>query len=70
MSYIDYLASEGYVTPPMREWVELIKNHGNESTHKLKSPERVRAEGTLLFTAQLLRSVYEMGILRVAFQRE
>lgn len=67
VSYIDFLASEGYVTPPMREWVDLIKNHGNESTHRLKAPERARAEGTLLFTAQLLRSVYEMGHLASRF---
>ena len=49
--YIDYLEKEGYVTPPMRGWVKLIKDHGNESTHKLPEPERKRAEGTILFTA-------------------
>lgn len=66
-SYIDYLEKEGYVTPPMRGWVKLIKDHGNQSTHKLPRPERERAEGTLLFTAQLLRSVYEMGHLADQF---
>lgn len=66
-SYIDYLQKQGYVTPPMRGWVVLIKDHGNESTHKLPKPERKRAEGTILFTAQLLRSVYEMGHLADQF---
>jgi hypothetical protein len=66
-SYIDHLAAEGYVTPPMREWVKLIKDNGNEANHRLASPERRRAEGTLLFTAQLLRSVYEMGHLAGQF---
>lgn len=66
-SYVDYLEKEGYVTPPMRDWVKLIKDHGNESTHRLPSPERKRAEGTLLFTAQLLRTVYEMGHLASQF---
>jgi DNA-directed RNA polymerase subunit RPC12/RpoP len=67
-SYIDYLEQSGYVTPPMKDWVKLIKNHGNESQHQLKSPEQKRAQGTLLFTAQLLRSVYEMEHLASQFQ--
>lgn len=65
--YIDYLEKQGYVTPPMRGWVKLIKDHGNDSTHKLPKPERKRAEGTLIFTAQLLRTVYEMEHLAGQF---
>src|SRR5690606_32458313 len=34
-SYIDYLGQQGYVTPPMKNWVTLIKDHGNEANHKL-----------------------------------
>ncbi|MFZ5655120.1 MAG: DUF4145 domain-containing protein [Pseudomonadota bacterium] len=67
--YIDYLQQQGYVTPPMRGWVTLIKDHGNESNHKLASPDRPRAEGTLQFTAQLLRSVYEMEHLAQRFTK-
>ena len=66
-SYIDFLEKAGYVTPPMRDWVKLIKDHGNEANHKLPPPERQRAEGTVLFTAQLLRTVYEMGFLANQF---
>jgi hypothetical protein len=66
-SYIDHLAREGFVTPPMRDWVTLIKNHGNEAQHLLQAPSEKRAQGTLLFTAQLLRSVYEMGHLARQF---
>ncbi|MDE2139806.1 MAG: DUF4145 domain-containing protein, partial [Gammaproteobacteria bacterium] len=58
-AYIDFLEHEGYVTPPMKEWVVLIKDHGNEANHKLPASDRQRAEGTLQFTAQLLRTVYE-----------
>jgi hypothetical protein len=59
--YIDFLQKEGYVTPPMRSWVDLIKKHGNDSNHRLAAPERSRAESTMTFTTQLLRSVYEMA---------
>jgi hypothetical protein len=69
-AYIDFLEEQGYVTPPMRDWVKLIKDHGNDSQHKLAVPDRQRAEGTLLFTAQLLRSVYEMGHIAAQFGAE
>ena len=59
-NYIKYLESLGYVTPPMKGWVDLIRTHGNKSTHKLESPDKRRAESTLMFTAELLRLVYEM----------
>jgi uncharacterized protein DUF4145 len=59
-AYLTYLESHGYVTPPMKGWVELIKDHGNAATHELPSTTRQRAESTLMFTAELLRLVYEM----------
>jgi hypothetical protein len=68
--YIDHLTAQGYVTPPMRGWVDLIREHGNESNHRLPTPSRERAEGTLQFTAQLLRSVYEMEHLATKFGQQ
>ena len=59
-SYIDHLAGQGYITPPMQKWVGLIREHGNQATHALEAPQRRRAEATLMFTAELLRIVYEM----------
>ena len=44
----------------MKKWVDLIRKHGNISTHKLESPEKTRAESTIMFTAELLRIIYEM----------
>jgi hypothetical protein len=62
-SYLSHLEAQGYVTPPMRRWVDQIRSHGNESTHRLARPSRERAEGTLMFTAELLRLTYEMDQL-------
>jgi hypothetical protein len=62
-NYLTYLSNKGYVTPPMVGWVELIRKHGNQSTHELPSPDKVRAESTLMFTAELLRLIYEMDHL-------
>lgn len=59
-TYLEALESLGYITPPMRTWVDLIRKHGNDSTHKLEPPDKVRAESTVMFTAELLRIIYEM----------
>lgn len=59
-SYIDYIQQQGYTTPPMSGWVDIIRRNGNESNHEIKAPDKKRAEGTLSFTTQLLKLVYEM----------
>lgn len=59
-SYLDYLEDQRYITPGMKSWVDLIRRHGNLATHELEPPERSRAEATLVFTAELLRIIYEM----------
>lgn len=58
--YIDYLKKSGYVTEAMKSWVDLIRTHGNKSTHKLDAPDSTRAESTIKLTAQLLKIIYEM----------
>jgi hypothetical protein len=62
-SYLTHLETQGYVTPPMKSWVDLIRQHGNKATHKIESPDKGRAESTLMFTAELLRLTYEMDYL-------
>lgn len=59
-TYLAHLETKGYVTPPMKPWVALIRKHGNLATHRLAAPDAQRAESTLMFTAELLRLVYEM----------
>jgi hypothetical protein len=59
-TYIDHLEQQHYISPNMKKWVDLIRTNANESTHTLATPDKKRAESTLLFTAELLRIVYEM----------
>jgi hypothetical protein len=59
--YLDFLESQGYMTPPMRPWVDQIRKNGNISTHEIPPADSARALGTLAFTAQLLKLTYEMG---------
>ncbi len=58
--YLSFLEDKGYVTPPMKGWVDLIRQHGNKAAHLLEPPDRKRSESTLMFTAELLRLIYEM----------
>ncbi len=58
--YLSFLESQGFVTPPMKPWVDLIRKRGNIATHELPASSKREALGTLSFTTQLLRSIYEM----------
>jgi hypothetical protein len=44
----------------MKAWVDLIRKRGNLATHELPATDQQRAESTVMFTAELLRLVYEM----------
>lgn len=67
--YLDHLERSGYVTPPMKGWVNAIRANGNESTHKISAPSKERAESTVMFTAELLRLIYEMEYLAGKFSQ-
>ncbi len=58
--YLSKLGEQGYITPPMTKWVALIREHGGKATHLIEAPDRGRSESTLMFTAELLRLIYEM----------
>jgi hypothetical protein len=58
--YIEYIQSKGFITEPMNPWVTLIKDHGNKAAHVIEKPDKKRAESTLMFTAELLKIIYEM----------
>jgi len=58
--YIDFLKQKEYITPSIKEWTDIIRKSGNDSTHKIEKPDKERAENTFMFTMQLLRIIYEM----------
>jgi hypothetical protein len=68
--YLTHLGNQGYITPPMKGWVDLIRQHGNKATHVLDAPDQKRAESTLMFTAELLRLIYEMDHLSKQYTQQ
>ena len=63
VEYIDYLQTNGYITAVMNDWVDRIREAGNESTHEIPQASEEKAKNIMLFTIQLLRNVYEMKFI-------
>ena len=58
--YVDYLKDNGHITASLKDMADIIRRNGNQSTHKIGQPDPERAEYTVEFTAQVLRSIYEI----------
>jgi uncharacterized protein DUF4145 len=58
-SYVDHLANEGIVTADMKQWVDEIRELGNDANHELPDVTKDEAEAILTFVTMLLKLVYE-----------
>lgn len=59
IEYVDYLAANHYVPPGGEEWVDHIRDKGNEATHEIQLMNKEDAETLIEFTEMLLKFVYE-----------
>lgn len=57
--YADYLAEQNLVPPDCQEWVQRVRDKGNEANHEIPQLEQAEAEDLLEFTEMLLRFMYE-----------
>jgi Domain of unknown function (DUF4145) len=57
--YVNHLVDNAVVTAAMKDWVDEIRELGNEETHELFVAARDEAEALLTFVAMLLKIVYE-----------
>jgi Domain of unknown function (DUF4145) len=60
VAYVEYLASNGYIPPDARPWVDHIRSVGNEATHEIPQTTREDAEELMALTEMLLKLVYEL----------
>mgnify|MGYP001249728885 CR=1 FL=1 len=58
--YVDFLDQNHFIPPDGRDWVDHIRNKGNEATHEIPSITRDDAIELLEFAEMLLRFVYEL----------
>lgn len=59
LAYVDHLASKGYVPPDGKDWVDHIRQKGNEATHQIKIMTKEDAEDLITFVEALLKFIYE-----------
>jgi hypothetical protein len=59
--YVDYLQEHGYITPPMKKWVDVIRQNGNDAAHEIILSDKLRSQKTLEFVTQMLRILYEIS---------
>ncbi len=59
LEYVDHLASKGYVPPDGKDWVDHIRQKGNEATHQIKIMTKEDAEDLITFVEALLKFIYE-----------
>ncbi len=57
--YVDYLASQGYIPPNGKGWVDHIRKKGNEATHEIKLMSREDCEDLIAFSEMLMKFIYE-----------
>lgn len=59
IDYVEHLASNGYIPPNGRGWVDHIRKKGNEATHEIDLMAQTDAEELIAFTEMLLKFIYE-----------
>lgn len=69
--YVDWLNDNHYIPPNSKEWVDKIRQLGNEANHEIITQNEKQAFLALKFTDMLLRIIYEMpGILEKTPNKE
>ena len=58
-AYVQYLADNGYVSPGSTEWVDEIREIGNDANHEIFDITVDEARGAVDFVAMMLQIVYE-----------
>jgi hypothetical protein len=58
-SYVEHLEQQGIVSADMKDWVDEIRELGNDANHELTHMTSDEAEAILTFVTMLLKLVYE-----------
>jgi hypothetical protein len=58
-TYVEYLSEKNYIPPDGKEWVDHIRDKGNEANHEIKIMKKEDAEDLLIFMEMLLKFIYE-----------
>jgi DNA-directed RNA polymerase subunit RPC12/RpoP len=59
LAYVQFLAENHYIPPDAREWVDHIRQKGNEANHEIKIMSKEDAENLVSFVEMLLKIIFE-----------
>lgn len=59
VEYVNFLAAQNYIPPDARDWVDHIRERGNEANHEIVIMGREEAEELVTFTEMLLKLIFE-----------
>lgn len=59
VKYVDYLVTKNLVPPGTKDWVDEIRQIGNDANHEIFEIEEGEAKATVDFVEMLLRLLYE-----------
>lgn len=59
IEYVDYLDEKGYTPPNSKDWVDSIRDKGNDANHEIKMMSEDDAKQLIRFTEMILKFIYE-----------
>lgn len=60
VTYVQFLADQGYVPPNGRRWVDHIRQKSNEANHEITLMSKDEAEQLITFVEMMLKFIYEL----------
>jgi len=57
--YVEYLDKEGYIAKGWKNWVDHIRDKGNDATHEIPALTQKDAEKLVTFAQMLLQTMFE-----------
>ena len=59
IEYVEYLATNGFIPPNGKSWVDHIRKKGNEATHEIALMTQADSNELIVFTEMLLKFIFE-----------
>ena len=59
IDYVEHLSKNNYIPPDAKEWVDHIRNKGNEANHEIVIMKEEDAKDLISFIEMLLKIIYE-----------
>jgi hypothetical protein len=60
VTYVQFLADNGYVPPKGKHWVDHIRKKSNEANHEIALMAKSDAEQLITFSEMMLKFIYEL----------